>query len=1020
MKRVLKILAFILSGIILLLLILPLLFKKQLAYELKKAVNKNINARMDFEDVNVSLIRSFPNVNLQVLLMEIDGIDEFEGIRLLSTEKIELDLDLSSLIRPSKGIRIRSLEFINSAAEIMVTEDGKANYDIAKSESEETSLFLGEIEHYAIENANINYNDKSSDTRVSVNKLYHSGSGQFRNTEFDLQTETSIDDLQLIQAGLPYAKDMQLDSRMTIRVDLNKNRYELAENEITINELLVKSTGFVEMQDEDIVIELDVKAPDNKVESLLSIVPGMYKSSYEQIISEGRGRLEAKVSGIYNANKSYYPALDMVFELNDALIQYPDMPLPLKELNALVEINASEKDWSDMQLLLNNLQMIIDKRQIGATARITELTGDMHVDAKLTGSLAMNSLSKALPSAKALKDGLLKTDLKLDAKKSDIINRKFENIVFQGKMELDNFKMNYKNEDLLIERLEGKFSPAAINMKLKSLQFAQSDLDLEGQLKNPLALMLRNELSQLDIKGKSKSVNVDLLSSYATQETQGSSENEAESAAYHIGDVNISYVAGLINYEKHELKDLKLQGSYNDGSLDIKNASLVLNGDAMQLRGNIYNIDSYINASDTLGGELFWTAESLDFNKFSNPESTGEELETILVPPRINIDFHADIENLKYSELSIQKFRGKLSIKDRVMSLLDTRADLFNAHMSLEGNYDCSKTSEPRFDFKYDIIEMPYKSLFDASPLFKSLAPLAEYIEGQFNSTLVMSGPLGENMMPILNQLDASGIIETLQAEIKSWPATNKLADKLGIEELRSWYIRDSKNWFEVDNGKVLLQPFEIKHAGMSYAFSGSYGLDKKMDLKIKSSIPREMLNATAAGSAVNKAFGEIETEANKLGVDLSTGSELYFDIALTGSFTDPSLKVRPTGSGGQSVQKAIESKIKEETTKVQDSIKSRIDSEKEKVKDTLSRVVETEKEKIKEEFNKELEAEKEKIKTGLKEKLDTSLTNIGIDSTLKIKKQLDEAIKATGASEIDSIKAKINDWNPFKKKKKK
>lgn len=47
-----------------LLFILPLVFRDRIAQRVKTAVNENVNARVDWRDVNLTFFKHFPNLTL--------------------------------------------------------------------------------------------------------------------------------------------------------------------------------------------------------------------------------------------------------------------------------------------------------------------------------------------------------------------------------------------------------------------------------------------------------------------------------------------------------------------------------------------------------------------------------------------------------------------------------------------------------------------------------------------------------------------------------------------------------------------------------------------------------------------------------------------------------------------------------------------------------------------------------------------------------------------------------------------
>ena len=66
MKKAFKWTGIVLGVIFLFLLVAPFLFKGKIESAIKQAANDNLNARVNWSDVSLSLIRNFPNLRVSV------------------------------------------------------------------------------------------------------------------------------------------------------------------------------------------------------------------------------------------------------------------------------------------------------------------------------------------------------------------------------------------------------------------------------------------------------------------------------------------------------------------------------------------------------------------------------------------------------------------------------------------------------------------------------------------------------------------------------------------------------------------------------------------------------------------------------------------------------------------------------------------------------------------------------------------------------------------------------------------
>src|SRR5512138_3142408 len=109
MKKILKITLKI-TGVLLFVLIaaaflIPVLFKKQITALVKKEINKNISARVDFTDVSLSLFRHFPKIAISLQDISVIGTNEFAKDTLISAQALNASVDLISAIK-GKNVKV--------------------------------------------------------------------------------------------------------------------------------------------------------------------------------------------------------------------------------------------------------------------------------------------------------------------------------------------------------------------------------------------------------------------------------------------------------------------------------------------------------------------------------------------------------------------------------------------------------------------------------------------------------------------------------------------------------------------------------------------------------------------------------------------------------------------------------------------------------------------------------------------------------------------------------------------------
>src|SRR5690606_8357493 len=99
MKKFLKWPAIILGVIIVALAASPFLFKDKIRELIINAINKNVDATVNFEDVDISLLRSFPKASVSVKKLSVINKAPFEGDTLVYSDRIDLKMSIKELFK---------------------------------------------------------------------------------------------------------------------------------------------------------------------------------------------------------------------------------------------------------------------------------------------------------------------------------------------------------------------------------------------------------------------------------------------------------------------------------------------------------------------------------------------------------------------------------------------------------------------------------------------------------------------------------------------------------------------------------------------------------------------------------------------------------------------------------------------------------------------------------------------------------------------------------------------------------
>ena len=181
------------------------------------------------------------------------------------------------------------------------------------------------------------------------------------------------------------------------------------------------------------------------------------------------------------------------------------------------------------------------------------------------------------------------------------------------------------------------------------------------------------------------------------------------------------------------------------------------------------------------------------------------------------------------------------------------------------------------------------------------------------------------------------------------------------------------------------------------------------MNYQITTKTPRKALEKNAVGSAANSGLNFLSKEAGKYGVNLAQGEFINVRFDLTGSLASPKVAMKILGSDGQA-------SIREEATA---TVQATVD----KAKDSLTNVANRELDKAKEQAKAAADKAADSLRAiadkKIQEAKDKAAKELGDKAGEAAGKKADEVLGDKGKKTVDDAKKKLEEWDPFKKKKK-
>ncbi|MFT3934900.1 MAG: AsmA-like C-terminal region-containing protein [Chitinophagaceae bacterium] len=609
----------------------PFIFKDKITALVKKEINDNLEAKVDFKDVDISFFRHFPKVALGVNDMQVVGLHQFAADTLFSAKNIDVAVNIMSIISGGE-YKIYSITVDNPRIHAIVLKDSTANWNITKPDTAastttaQSSPFKMNLQSYSINNGYIKYDDASSNMSSEIVGLNHSGSGDFTSDLFTLTTKTTADAVNFSYGGIPYLSKTKTAVDADIQVDNKTSKYSFKTDKISLNDLKLTSEGFFQLVN-DSVYNMDIKydAPSTDFKNILSLVPAIYQKDFATVKTSGKALFNGFVKGTYSSKQ--IPAYNLNLAVKDGFFQYPDLPKPVKNINFSVKVDNPDGVTDHTVVNIPQAHIEMDNDPFDFRLLVKTPVSDMFVDGEAKGKLDLSKVAQLVKLEAGTKlSGLLNADVRASGNMSAVQKKQYEKFNASGTVNLNNFY--YASKDYLdgvkLNTLLASFNPKNVTLSDLSGEYKKTNFTANATIDNLLPYALQNQslTGVMNIKADQMNLN-DWMGTPA--DTTAATTNAASTAPFPVPanlDFTVNAGVGKVHYDKIDMQDLS-------GSLLIKDETVSLNNVKSSLLDGTMNVSgSYSTKKDKKKPDISLTydVKNFDVEKTFNAFNTVQKL----------------------------------------------------------------------------------------------------------------------------------------------------------------------------------------------------------------------------------------------------------------------------------------------------------------------------------------------------------------------------------------------------------
>ncbi|SFQ28734.1 AsmA family protein [Hymenobacter arizonensis] len=909
MRKILLGVAVFFGLLVVALALAPVLFKDKLRALADEQIARRVRAKVLYDPANidVSLLRSFPDMTVNIRELRVIGLDSFSRDTLAYLPNLRVGLDVMSVVRGG-AVDIKSIELERPNLSLRVLKSGLANWDIMISDSaaaaqgQDTSQVHLAIKGWKMTDGRLRYEDLTLPFLMQAAGVNHTGSGDFASNVFDMKSQTTATDLDMTYNGVAYVSNKQLTADVNMNMDLEKSLYTFKDNKIKLNDFPFSFAGAIGLPNEkDITYDLTFKALETDFKTLLSLVPGVYTEKFKNVKTSGKVSFDGYYKGTQNDLKM--PGYGVNLAVSNGQFQYPDLPQAAKNINLKMQVDNPSGYTNNVKVNIPQFHLDLGPNPVDGNIAIDGLE-PMRVDGRVKANVNLAEALKVYP----VKDLAMRGQLFVDGTAKGIYSKTQMPVVnaairlTNGFVKSAQFPAPIENINLngTVVNNTGQVNDTQIN--LPQFRMVLEGEPLEGRL---TARNIDKPVFDTNVRGTVDLTKITkifpLQGMTVTGRVAGDIAAKGNMADVEAGRYQNVVASGTVKATNvtYKSKDLPQGVRISSGTATFNNNQInlqSLNGTAgssdFAASGTVSNYLGYLfTPGQSLKGTMNVNSRNFNVNEWMVDEVSAKPTATVAsgkaptkaegvlqIPKYFDLVLNSRVDNVTYDNLKLTNVAGTVTVRDETARLSNMTFNTLGGNFGTTGSYSSKTLAHPTFDFGLNIKNLDIQNAFSAFTTVKKLIPLAGQVEGVFGTNFNVSGEMGPDMMPNLATLTGKGVFDVVKAAINQSEVMSKIASLTTLPELKTLVVVNKAIQANIVNGSLVVQPFDLTVGDVKMTFGGSNSLAGALAYVTALNVPTGKL-----GNAVTGKLTQLTGVQNIQGTDRVT-----LGLNIGGTMTSP------------------------------------------------------------------------------------------------------------------------------------
>ncbi|MFB6340535.1 AsmA-like C-terminal region-containing protein [Saccharicrinis sp. FJH62] len=723
MKKVLGIIAIIITILIIAIVATPFLFKNQISSLAKKEISKQMEADVDYSSVNISIFKHFPDLTLS--LNDLSIVQE-ETDTLISMRQMLLNMETWSAITGNQ-LNIKTIvlntpriNYVTGVADASSAEMVEEMPDKSTQDTITEEPFLVKLQNLSVINGRIAYLDTTEQMHAVVDGINLNLSGDFSEVKTLLDIDFNADNIFYAQEGETLIKGFPSSLKAQVDADLQHMVFTLKDNNLKLGVLNLELDGNVKESGPNYTIDLHLNAPVTDMSDLLGMLPESYASMMEGMKTDGKITINGNIKGDY-VDMDHLPEFDFKFSVADGMFQYPDLPKSINSININATITHPDQTSTDaMVIRVDNFACNIGGNPIESKWNFTTPVSDLNINGFFKGNVDLATLKDVIPMEDYDIKGKINADIRLKGHMSAIEKEEYQKFDASGYMSLNGFwfKSNDVPQGISINESTLSFSPKEIDLKSFSARMGESDFTLDGKFSNYINYVFSDGTLKGKFNHKSNYINAN---EFLDQEDDNIAETDTSASELFLVPDKLDLVF-TSNIRKMLFDNLKI---YNTtGKITVVNRKAILDNLNMQMLDGSVTLTGVYNTEDTtkVFSDMQMVIDNIDVAQTTASFSTIRKLAPIATyaEGRISLNLNYYSPFMENGEIDIDKLASQGYLSSPSLLVKNNAALDELARVTQNPKYKDLKTGPFKANYMIEngkVVIKPFKVVVDDKPM---------------------------------------------------------------------------------------------------------------------------------------------------------------------------------------------------------------------------------------------------------------------------------------------------------------